>query len=165
MILYTLSPSPLGILLLTTDGTALNELAFADDASAPVIGDDWRQDDQAPLLRETRAQLDAYFAGRLKRFDLPLAASGTPFQQQVWQALRQIPYGSTCSYADIARAIGQPGASRAVGGANGANPLAIVVPCHRVISANGRIGGYTGGLSRKQRLLALETRQQFSLLP
>ncbi len=108
------------------------------------------------LTSQACAQLQEYFAGKRTTFDLPLAAAGTTFQQQVWQALLNIPYGKTCSYGDIARAIGNPKGVRAVGLANGKNPLAIVVPCHRVIGANGKLTGYAGGLNRKQQLLALE---------
>lgn len=102
------------------------------------------------------AQLDEYFAGRRRSFDLTLSPRGTEFQQRVWRALCAIPYGAVRNYGDIARAIGQPSASRAVGRANGCNPLPIVVPCHRVIASNGTIGGYSGGLAIKHRLLALE---------
>jgi O-6-methylguanine DNA methyltransferase len=110
-------------------------------------------------LDALRAQLDAYFAGRRKRFDLPLAIRGTPFQEQVWRALLEIPYGETWSYRDLATRIGQPGATRAVGTANGMNRIAIVIPCHRVVNADGRLGGYGGGVWRKQFLLDLERGQ------
>ena len=100
----------------------------------------------SPLLHEAREQLAAYFAGRLRRFDLPLAPQGTPFQLRVWRALQDIPYGRTCSYAELAAAVGSPRACRAVGQANGRNPLMIVIPCHRVIAAGGGLGGYSGGL-------------------
>lgn len=103
-----------------------------------------------------RAQLEEYFAGARRDFDLELAPRGTAFQLRVWQALRAIPYGAVRSYGDIARALGQPKATRAIGQANGRNPLPIVIPCHRVIASGGSIGGYTGGLERKHRLLALE---------
>lgn len=113
--------------------------------------------DQPSALTEAAAsQLQHYFAGRLTSFDLPLAAAGTAFQQQVWQALGKLPFGQTCSYADIAREIANPRAVRAVGAANGKNPIAIVVPCHRVIGANGSLTGYAGGLDNKAWLLAHE---------
>lgn len=102
-------------------------------------------------------QLDAYFAGELREFDVPLDMRGTPFQRRVWEALLTIPYGETRSYGDIAAALGQPTASRAVGSANGSNPVSIIVPCHRVIGAGGRLVGYGGGLHRKDALLALES--------
>jgi len=109
-------------------------------------------------LGEARRQLTEYFAGSRRAFDLPLAAGGTPFQQRVWDALRRIPYGETISYGELARRIGKPTASRAVGAANGRNPIAIVVPCHRVIGADGTLIGYGGGLPVKEALLALERR-------
>jgi len=114
------------------------------------------RDGQHALLRETERQLRAYFAGRLRAFDLPLEPLGTDFQQRVWHELLDIPYGETRSYGEIARRIGAPAAVRAVGAANGANPLPIVVPCHRVIGAGGKLVGYGGGLPLKRRLLALE---------
>lgn len=107
-------------------------------------------------LREIRDQLGAYFRGELRVFSVPLVAPGTAFQARVWDALRAIPYGQTCSYGDIARGIGQPDACRAVGAANGANRIAIVIPCHRVIESNGKLRGYGGGLHRKRFLLELE---------
>jgi methylated-DNA-[protein]-cysteine S-methyltransferase len=111
----------------------------------------------APFAEAVR-QLDAYFAGTLRRFDLPLAPAGTPFQREVWQALREIPYGETVSYGELARRIGRPSAVRAVGAANGQNPLSIVIPCHRVIGSDGRLVGYGGGLPAKSALLELERR-------
>jgi methylated-DNA-[protein]-cysteine S-methyltransferase len=111
-------------------------------------------------------QLKAYFAGKLREFDLPLAPQGTDFQQRVWLALLRIPYGATASYGDIARAVGEPGASRAVGAANGQNPVAIIIPCHRVIGANGTLTGYGGGLPNKKFLLELEQKNSaFALAP
>lgn len=107
-----------------------------------------------------RDQLQEYFAGDRTTFDLELDPAGTRFQQRVWRSLTDIPYGEVCGYGDIARRIGKPGAARAVGQANGANPIPIVIPCHRVISSDGSIGGYTGGLQIKQTLLALEGRRQ-----
>ena len=117
---------------------------------------DGRENPRHPLLLETKRQLRAYFAGDLREFDLPLDIAGTAFQQRVWRALLRIPYGETRSYSEIARSIGAPSAVRAVGAANGANPIPIVVPCHRVIGAGGSLVGYGGGLPLKQRLLALE---------
>ncbi len=112
---------------------------------------------QHAILQQANAELNEYFSGRRQRFTLPLSLLGSPFQQQVWQALLAIPYGHTRSYADIAHQIGQPDAVRAVGMANGQNRLAIVIPCHRVINESGALGGYGGGLARKQWLLDLET--------
>ncbi|TWI76838.1 methylated-DNA-[protein]-cysteine S-methyltransferase [Desulfobotulus alkaliphilus] len=110
----------------------------------------------APLLKEAEKQLLEYLAGKRIRFDLPLLPEGRPFQQRVWEALLGIPFGETRSYKDIALALGQPGASRAVGNANGRNPLPIFIPCHRVIAADGSLGGYSGGLLRKVFFLRLE---------
>jgi methylated-DNA-[protein]-cysteine S-methyltransferase len=109
-----------------------------------------------PLLLDAAHQLRAYFAGKLREFDLPLAARGTPFQRQVWEAVSAIPYGSTATYAEIAAAVGRPSACRAVGAANGRNPLPVIVPCHRVIGVAGGLTGYGGGLERKRSLLDLE---------
>jgi methylated-DNA-[protein]-cysteine S-methyltransferase len=141
--------SPVGRLLLAADETGLRKLLFG---GKPESG--WREDPAA--LAEPVRQLRAYFAGELRDFDLPLAPAGTPFQLRVWRELRNIPYGQTISYGELARRIGSPNGSRAVGLANGANPISIVVPCHRVIGSNGKLTGYGGGLENKERLLALE---------
>jgi methylated-DNA-[protein]-cysteine S-methyltransferase len=155
-VLYDLRPSPIGELLLVGDGHALTGLyMLPDHRHAPPVQAHGRRD-PAPL-RAAAAQLDAYFAGELTEFELPLAPAGTPFQRAVWEALRAIPYGETVSYGELARAIGRPTAVRAVGAANGRNPISIVVPCHRVIGAGGALTGYGGGLERKRYLLALET--------
>jgi O-6-methylguanine DNA methyltransferase len=130
--------------------------ACGQDARAPRIGVGWVRRDDALPFAAAKQQLAAYFEGRLREFDLPLAPIGTPFQQRVWEALRQIPYGLTLSYGELARRIGRPGSARAVGLANGRNPVAIIVPCHRVIGADGRLVGYGGGLGCKQALLAFE---------
>lgn len=153
---YTMVSSPLGDLLVTSDGTALTRLYLPSDRRTPPSPDpSWKPVKDA-VLAEAERQLTAYFAGALTEFDLPLAAQGTEFQRRVWQALCTIPYGTTASYGQIAARIGAPTASRAVGLANGRNPIAIVVPCHRVIGANGSLTGYAGGLATKQQLLALE---------
>jgi methylated-DNA-[protein]-cysteine S-methyltransferase len=128
--------------------------AIAFDAAAVADG---RRNDRNPLLAEAVSQLRDYFAGRLRDFRLPLDAVGSPFQKRVWGELVKIPYGQTRSYAQVAAAIGSPLAVRAVGAANGANPIAIVVPCHRVIGAGGKLVGYGGGLALKKRLLELES--------
>jgi methylated-DNA-[protein]-cysteine S-methyltransferase len=146
--------SPIGELLIVSRGDALTGLHMTPHPSGPWERRPPRQDDA--LLRRAREQLWAYFAGELLDFDLPLDAAGTPFQQRVWSALRSIPYGQTVSYAEIARRIDLPTASRAVGAANGRNPIALIVPCHRVIGANGTLVGYGGGLDRKQWLLRHE---------
>ncbi|HSZ70894.1 MAG TPA: methylated-DNA--[protein]-cysteine S-methyltransferase [Solirubrobacteraceae bacterium] len=150
---FTHIASPVGELLVTADSAgALTRLHFPGRTSSRPT--DWTRD-ETPFV-ELRRQLDAYFAGELHDFDLQLAPSGTSFQLDVWRALRAIPYGATASYGEIARAVAQPGAARAVGGANNRNPIAIVVPCHRVIGASGSLTGYGGGLDRKRQLLALE---------
>ena len=149
---WTTMPSPAGELLLQSDGHSLMSISFAPFHSPP-----WDPDPTDPVLTTARRQLEEYFAGRRHEFDIPLSAAGTPFQQRVWAALRSIPYGRTASYGEIARGLGLPaGASRAVGVANGRKPIAIVVPCHRVIGRNGALTGYAGGLQRKEVLLRLE---------
>lgn len=151
---YTMMPSPVGRLLLAGDGDSLAMLSFTLGSRARQPEPDWRQD-SAPF-RLCTGQLEAYFAGERKHFDLALNPQGTPFQLKVWEQLREIPYGVTISYGELARRIGNPNASRAVGLANGANPIAIIVPCHRVIGASGKLTGFGGGLDIKQRLLDLE---------
>jgi len=152
---FTFLDTPVGRLLLAvdTDGR-LTRLHFPDDPRPRPDAEGWVRDEHA--LIEPCRQLHAYFAGELRDFDLELAPQGTPFQLQVWEALRQIPYGATASYGEIAQAVGMPNAARAVGGANNRNPIAIVVPCHRVIGAGGSLTGYGGGLDRKRHLLDLE---------
>lgn len=155
--------SPLGPILLTAEAGALTGLHFRDDLSVSpkewVVGrdggDDAEPDEQ--VVAEAERQLREYFAGQRVDFDLPLAPEGTVFQAKVWAALQRIPYGETWSYGRLATEIGQPTASRAVGLANGRNPIAIVIPCHRVIGANGTLTGYASGTERKRWLLDLET--------
>jgi len=121
------------------------------------VRDEWAHSDDLPLLQEAKRQLTAYFDGTLKEFDVPLAMRGTPFQLRVWEELVRIPYGTTMSYGELARRVGNPNASRAVGLANGRNPISIIVPCHRVIGSDGKLTGYGGGLPRKSALLAFES--------
>ena len=151
-------PSPVGPLTLAADDAALQVLAFAceDVAQSPPAAWQLVASAEHAVLHEAAQQLQAYFAGRLRAFDLPLQPSGTPFQQRVWQALRRIPYGDTRSYGEVAQRIASPKASRAVGAASGANPIAIIIPCHRVVGAAGQLTGFGGGLPAKQTLLALE---------
>lgn len=153
---YRYYSSPIGRILLTSDGTALTGLYMAEpaDSSAPEPGAEWKRDDSKFVA--VCGQLDAYLSGELTDFDLPLRPKGTTFQRRVWQELCKIPYGRTISYLELARRIGQPTASRAVGGANGRNPISIIVPCHRVIASGGGLGGYGGGLDRKRWLLEHE---------
>ncbi len=149
--------SPVGPLMLVADDTGLRRIDFVNGRN-PVRSDpQWRE--SAECLGETVRQLRAYFAGELEAFDLPLAPQGTPFQLAVWNRLCEIPYGETISYGELARRIGNPNASRAVGLANGSNPIPIVIPCHRVIGSNGKLTGYGGGLPIKEKLLGLERRQ------
>jgi methylated-DNA-[protein]-cysteine S-methyltransferase len=157
---YTIVPSPIDDLLLTSHGGALTRLHMTPHTGGHGIDGAWVRDDDEPVLAEARRQLDAYFAGLRPddgpAFDLPLDPSGTPFQLQVWHELTCIPYGRTISYGELARRIAKPAASRAVGLANGRNPIAVIVPCHRVIGADGSLTGFGGGLDRKRTLLALE---------
>jgi methylated-DNA-[protein]-cysteine S-methyltransferase len=143
--------SPIGRLLLTGDGRALTGLYMEPHPRLPASA---RPDPAA--FADAEAQLRAYFAGERTEFDLALAPSGTPFQLRVWEALRSIPYGETATYAELAAAVGKPSAFRAVGAANGRNPISVIVPCHRVIGADGTLTGYGGGLERKRVLLELE---------
>lgn len=147
--------SPIGDILIEGDDDSITRLGRIGGG---YDSDEWVPVDRFTAIKEASQQLDAYWAGELFDFDLPLAPGGTPFQNKVWAALRTIPYGKTASYGDIAKKIGSPTASRAVGAANGRNPIAIVVPCHRVIGANGTLTGYAGGLDMKRQLLAHETR-------
>jgi methylated-DNA-[protein]-cysteine S-methyltransferase len=147
--------SPIGRLLLTSDGTALTGLYMEPSRSVQSF-DGWTQDETVAPLAETVRQLKQYFEGTRRKFDLPLRMAGTAFQQRVWRELTEIPYGATWSYGELAKRIGKPSASRAVGLANGRNPISILVPCHRVIGADGSLTGYGGGLERKRWLLAHE---------
>lgn len=147
--------SPIGRLLLTSDGTALTGL-FTRPSRKSQSTDGWTEDAANGPLAETARQLGEYFAGARRRFDLPLRLHGTVFQTRVWQALIEIPYGTTWSYGQLAKRLGNSNASRAVGLANGSNPISILVPCHRVIGADGSLTGYGGGLERKRWLLEHE---------
>jgi methylated-DNA-[protein]-cysteine S-methyltransferase len=155
--LYTQIESPLGPLLLVADDAGLRQILFVNGRHAAQPESLWEKV-TAPFT-ETVRQLHAYFAGELENFDLQLAPEGTPFQLEVWHRLCVIPYGSTVSYGELASRIGNPKACRAVGLANGSNPIPIVIPCHRVIGSNGKLTGYGGGLPIKEKLLALERRQ------
>lgn len=159
---YTWMESPVGNLLLAGSAGVLHRLHFSKGSKATHPDPAWQLDDQA--FHEPLRQLREYFAGRRKSFNLRLAPEGTPFQLQVWEQLQAIPYGRTISYGELACRIGNPSASRAVGLANGSNPIAIVIPCHRVIGANGKLTGFGGGLDVKEKLLALERGEQRLLL-
>lgn len=148
--------SPVGILTLVASGDGLVAVLWEnDDPNRVRLGSVIKDDDHAILI-EAEAQLSDYFAGRRKVFTLPLAFQGTEFQRQIWEALLTIPFGQTRSYSEIARQIGRPGAARAVGAANGRNPISIVAPCHRVIGASGKLTGFAGGLEVKAWLLEME---------
>lgn len=143
--------SPVGDIYLVEEKGQLLELAYHG-----LKNEEGMQEKRTEILQETERQLDLYFEGKLKKFDLPLSPEGTDFQKKVWRALLEIPYGTTSSYGEIAKKIGHEKAARAIGGANHANPIAIVIPCHRVIGKNGKMVGYAGGLNVKVRLLKLE---------
>ncbi|MFJ6081076.1 methylated-DNA--[protein]-cysteine S-methyltransferase [Streptomyces sp. NPDC092369] len=151
---HTVIASPYGPLTLVADDGVLCGLYMTEHRHRPPEETFGSRDDT--VFGEAEEQLEAYFAGELKEFTLDLKLTGTPFQRSVWDQLALIPYGETRSYGDLAEALGNPGASRAVGLANGKNPISIIVPCHRVIGASGSLTGYGGGLDRKQRLLAFE---------
>jgi len=142
--------SPVGRLEIKTDGKSITRIDILKNTSVR------QQNANDPLIQKTCKQLDEYFAGKRKTFNLPLEPKGTLFQQTVWKQLQEIPYGQTISYSQEAKAIGRPKACRAVGSANGKNPISIIIPCHRVIAANGGLGGYAGGLDIKMQLLDLE---------
>lgn len=153
-ILYTYLASPIGRLLVTAEAELLTGLYMPGHRGSPAPQSDWQQSD-APFTI-ARWQLEEYFAGRRQQFDLPLRMAGSEFQQRVWRALVQIPFGTTITYAQLAARIDRAGAARAVGHANSRNPISIIVPCHRVIGADGTLAGYAGGLDKKRWLLDLE---------
>lgn len=152
---YSFLDSPIGSLMISTDGTALTGLYMGTPSKRPNI-EDWREDPDERVLRETARQLNEYFSGKRRKFELPLKFNGTEFQHRVWHALTEIPFGETRTYSQLARHIGNPAACRAVGLANGKNPIAVIVPCHRVIGADGSLTGFGGGLPRKEWLLGHE---------
>jgi methylated-DNA-[protein]-cysteine S-methyltransferase len=151
---YCSIPSPIGDLLLTAAGGGLSGVFMEDHQGGANVAPEWIE--EPARFAQAKRQLDAYFAGTLREFDVALDMHGTDFQLDVWNALRNIPYGGTASYRDVAFAIRRPDALRAVGAANGRNPVSIIVPCHRVIGTDGSLTGYGGGLARKRFLLDLE---------
>jgi len=158
---YTIVESPVGPLLLAAGSGGLTQLSFLAGPNAEPPRTDGREspatgNGASAVLEEARKQIAAYFARKLSCFDLPLTPRGTPFQESVWGKLREIPYGQTISYGELARRVGNPKAPRAVGAANGQNPIAIVIPCHRVIGSNGTLTGFGGGLAIKEQLLEHE---------
>jgi methylated-DNA-[protein]-cysteine S-methyltransferase len=154
---YTVMTSPIGPLLLAGDEGGLRLIHFATGRRPKSPERDWVE--RKTQFREVIRQLEAYFAGKLKNFDMPLVLEGTEFQLLVWRNLQKIPYGETVSYGQLAKRIGSPDAARAVGLANGSNPIPIIIPCHRVIGSNGDLTGFGGGLPIKKKLLALESNQ------
>jgi methylated-DNA-[protein]-cysteine S-methyltransferase len=153
---YKKFDSPVGRLTLVAGNGGLAAILWENDRPGRVRLSLDREDDRDPILLEAARQLDEYFSGRRTRFELPLDPSGTAFQRQVWRELLKIPFGETRSYVEIARQIGSPRAARAVGAANGRNPISIIAPCHRVVGTSGALTGFAGGLEVKARLLALE---------
>lgn len=151
---YDYLDSPIGSLLLAGDGEFLIELGFPEGKAARRHQPEWSRN--ADPFIECKRQLLEYFAGKLREFSIPLAPAGTEFQLQVWNALQTIPYGETASYGELAKKIGRPSASRAVGAANGKNPIPVIIPCHRVIGSSGSLVGFGGGLPTKEYLLTLE---------
>lgn len=154
--IYDTFESPIGILTVSTDGSKITSLHIEGSRYFTAIPDDWTRDKSQPILQQTKKQLEEYFNGTRKNFDLPLEAAGTSFQKSVWDALAEIPIGTTTSYGAIAKKIGKDKAVRAVGSAIGHNPLCIVVPCHRVLGSDGSLSGFAAGTERKKKLLVLE---------
>jgi len=152
---YARMESPVGILTIAGDEDGLRFILFCTGNRAASPGPDWQESSRG-MVGETIRQLQAYFEKTRTHFDLPLKPEGTPFQMSVWRELQHIPYGTTISYGEVANRIGRPNASRAVGAANGANPIPIVIPCHRVIGSKGEMTGYGGGVQIKKILLELE---------
>ncbi|MBN2070111.1 MAG: methylated-DNA--[protein]-cysteine S-methyltransferase [Candidatus Krumholzibacteriota bacterium] len=157
--IYRFVDSPVGLLFLGITEGCLSDLSFAAERGRFDPGDGWKKAREP--FRDIVSQLEAYFGGELKRFDIPLLLRGTGFQRSAWSELLRIPYGKTISYGEQARRMGNPKACRAVGGANRANPVAVIVPCHRVIGKSGRLTGFGGGLPIKEQLLALEKASGF----
>jgi methylated-DNA-[protein]-cysteine S-methyltransferase len=155
---YSYLDTPIGVLLIVGDDDAVRRIEFPRNGKPGRPEADW-QESARGAVGEAIRQLREYFAGRRSEFELPLAPEGTEFQRTVWNRLREIPYGETISYGELAKRVGNPKASRAVGAANGQNPIPIVIPCHRVIGSNGKLTGFGGGLPVKEALLALEAKQ------
>jgi len=152
----TVKTQSLGDLLLVANDTQLTGVYYADSKHAPAIKGDWKNNPEHPVLQQAREEILGFLQGQRTSFSVPLHFSGTNFQQKVWTQLAKIPFGETISYSELARRAGAPSAVRAAGSANGKNPLSIIIPCHRVISKDGTLGGYAGRVHRKQRLLEIE---------
>ena len=155
MMIFRHVDSPVGLLMIASDEAGLRHIEFGRPRHPIRMHGDWKQGD-SDVLQATEAQLVEYFDGSRREFELPLAPQGTPFQLQVWEELERIPFGATISYAQLAQRVGNPAGTRAVGAANGRNPLPIVLPCHRVIGADGTMTGFGGGVPTKEFLLRLE---------
>jgi len=155
MLAYDQYDSPHGTMLLAATPKGLAGAYFKGQKHFPKARD-WQRDTRHPLLRQARRELQEYFAGRRRRFDVPLDPPGTPFQRSVWKSIAKVGFGKTMTYGELARRAGHPGSARAAGAATGRNPLGIIVPCHRILGSNGSLTGYAGGLRRKRALLALE---------
>jgi methylated-DNA-[protein]-cysteine S-methyltransferase len=164
MIRYARFDSPLGPVVAVEGGDGITHIDFVDAKYAKPIGRDWVEDPSEPALRACATQLAEYFAGRRTAFDLPLAPEGTEFQQRVWGEIARVPYGRTITYGELARRASAPGQARAAGAATGRNPIGVVIPCHRILGADGSLTGYAGGLERKRGLLELEGALQGSLV-
>ena len=164
MIRYARFTSPLGPLLATAVDGALTSLNFIDAKYTPPIGGDWIEDPVSPTLGNCARQLGEFFEGERGAFELPLAPVGTPFQKRVWQEIARVPFGETITYAQLAQRAGFAGSARAAGSATGRKPIAIVIPCHRIVGSNGNLTGYAGGLERKTKLLEIEGVLQGSLV-
>jgi methylated-DNA-[protein]-cysteine S-methyltransferase len=158
MTTYDYYESPCGRMLLTADEKAITSVSFIGQKYAPRVQRGWARDGaHAPIARAKR-ELAEYFAGKRTRFSVKLAPQGTPFQRKVWKAIRAVGFGQTIAYAELARRAGRPGSARAAGAATGRNPIGVLVPCHRIVGADGSLTGYAGGLTKKKALLALEAR-------
>jgi methylated-DNA-[protein]-cysteine S-methyltransferase len=157
---YTAMASPIGELIIAGNGQAITEMHIEEDRYFSGVPDSWEYTSTDPLLGQATAELQEYFEGQRKTFTFPLESGGTSFQEEVWKALRAVPIGQTVTYGEIAAAIGRPKAVRAVGTAVGRNPLCILVPCHRVLTSDGALGGFVAGPARKAFLLRLEGARQ-----
>ena len=164
MIRYARFQSPLGPVLAISNERGITHVDFVGAKYARAIEAGWIEDPQSPALRACLSQLAEYFAGTRVAFDLPLAPEGTSFQQRVWQEIARVPYGKTITYGELAKRAGAPGQARAAGAATGRNPIGVVIPCHRIMGADGSLTGYAGGLERKRGLLELEGALQGSLV-
>jgi methylated-DNA-[protein]-cysteine S-methyltransferase len=161
---YATFESPLGTVMAVADEGQLTRIDFIDAKYMRAAGRDWIEDAEVPAIKACRKQLGEYFAGKREAFDLPLAAEGTDFQKAVWREIARVPFGETITYGELAKRAGAEGSARAAGAATGRNPIAVIVPCHRIVGADGSLTGYAGGLPRKTKLLEIEGVLQPSLV-